>query len=511
MTDWPKVNRPKALINMASYVLAEGNSLSPQADAKQLLQKATDLDALGLATAGELDDETVEKFFGLVKQRCDGVPLQHILGSVGFRYVEVEVGPGVLVPRPETEIVVGWAIDALKAAIEDGVENPLVVDLGSGSGIIAKSIAKEIPSTRVVAVEISSEAVSYLDKNLADTSVEIVECDLSELPGLRPDLAGNCDLVISNPPYIPLSDIDSLPADVKADPEIALFSGEDGLDAIRALIPVAACLLKEGGKLVLEHGDEQREAVIELASAQKRFREVVDHRDLNHRPRFLTACRVRVENVKYDLAQQREKALAAAANAISQGRCVVLPTDTVYGIGADAFSASAVQSLLNAKHRSRDMPPPVLISAPQALSTLVSEIPAAAENLIRHYWPGALTVILPVSADLRMDLGHTNGTIAVRVPDNADARELLELTGPLAVSSANISGQPSATDADEALRQLADSVAVYLDGGPTPGPVPSTIVSFADNPGGKLIRLGAISAAELRKYAPNIEFPDEAQ
>lgn len=207
----------------------------------------------------------------------------------------------------------------------------------------------------------------------------------------------------------------------------------------------------------------------------------------------------------FDLSVQKEEALLAAAAAVQQGRCIVLPTDTVYGIGTDAFSASAVQLLLNAKHRGRDMPPPVLIADAETLPAMVESVPPAAKALVDHFWPGALTVILPVASQLRLDLGRTHGTIAVRVPDHQDARDLLRMTGPMAVSSANISGQASATTVEDAQRQLGDSVAVYLDGGSTPGPVPSTIVNFTNNPAGKLIRLGAISVAQLRRWAPELD------
>ncbi len=206
-----------------------------------------------------------------------------------------------------------------------------------------------------------------------------------------------------------------------------------------------------------------------------------------------------------NLMKCKEEALQRAKAAVQDGLCIVLPTDTVYGIGADAFSASAVQTLLNAKHRSRDMPPPVLIADADTLLAMVDSVPEAAQSLIDHFWPGALTVILPVASKLRLDLGRTHGTIAVRVPDHDDARELLRMTGPMAVSSANISGQDSATNVEDAQRQLGDSVAVYLDGGSTPGPVPSTIVNFTTDPEGKLIRLGAISVEQLRRWAPKLD------
>jgi tRNA threonylcarbamoyl adenosine modification protein (Sua5/YciO/YrdC/YwlC family) len=207
------------------------------------------------------------------------------------------------------------------------------------------------------------------------------------------------------------------------------------------------------------------------------------------------------------------EACEAARQAIKDGGCVVLPTDTVYGIGADAFSAEAVQRLLDAKKRGRDMPPPVLISEPALIRTLAVDVPETANALVDKHWPGALTVICRIQPSLRMDLGDTKGTIALRVPDHELARDVLRRTGPMAVSSANISGQPAALSCDEAIQQLGDSVSVYLDGGPLDGPVgaPSTIVDFTQNEDGEVLRRGAISVHTLREIAPNLrDRTDEA-
>jgi len=196
--------------------------------------------------------------------------------------------------------------------------------------------------------------------------------------------------------------------------------------------------------------------------------------------------------------------LKAAAEAVAGGRCIVLPTDTVYGIGADAFSAQAVQSLLDAKHRGRDMPPPVLMPDVAMLDSVAADIPEAALRLAEAFWPGALTLIL--RAALPLDLGDQTDTIAVRVPDHAGARALLRATGLLAVSSANVSGLPPATTVAEARGMLGDSVAVYLDGGPTPGDCPSTIVDLASDPaGGRVVRQGVIPLADLRAVWPGIQ------
>lgn len=200
---------------------------------------------------------------------------------------------------------------------------------------------------------------------------------------------------------------------------------------------------------------------------------------------------------RFDLASDAEAGFEAAAEALAAGGLVVLPTDTVYGIAADALTADAVQGLLDAKQRGRDMPPPVLIAEPAMLRALVTDVPAEVDALVNRFWPGALTLIMKAQPSLRMDLGRTQGTIAVRVPDQDDARALLRRTGPLAVSSANISGEPPATTIDEAISQLGNSVAVYLDAGPTAGQTASTIIDLASTKTGRIVRAGVLEHAVL--------------
>jgi L-threonylcarbamoyladenylate synthase len=199
-------------------------------------------------------------------------------------------------------------------------------------------------------------------------------------------------------------------------------------------------------------------------------------------------------------------ATEAARQAIEAGDCIVLPTDTVYGIGADAFSPEAVQRLLEAKNRGRDMPPPVLIGEASLIRALATDVPDSARELVARHWPGALTIICHIQPSLRMDLGDTDGTIALRVPDHELARDILRRTGPMAVSSANLSGQPAALTCDDAIDQLGDSVSVYLDGGTLGGGsgVPSTIVDFTRTDDGEVLRRGAISLAELRETLPDL-------
>jgi L-threonylcarbamoyladenylate synthase len=197
---------------------------------------------------------------------------------------------------------------------------------------------------------------------------------------------------------------------------------------------------------------------------------------------------------RYDCGDptDRKTGLREAASAVRRGELVVLPTDTVYGIGADAFDPDAVRRLLAAKGRGREMPPPVLVSAATTLDALAVGVPSYARALIKERWPGPLTLVCRQQPSLQWDLGDTRGTVAVRMPDHPVALDLLARTGPLAVSSANKSGMPAALDADSADLMLGDSVAVILDDGPTRGPEPSTIVDVTGSTG-RVLRLGAVA------------------
>jgi tRNA threonylcarbamoyl adenosine modification protein (Sua5/YciO/YrdC/YwlC family) len=194
--------------------------------------------------------------------------------------------------------------------------------------------------------------------------------------------------------------------------------------------------------------------------------------------------------------EEREAAVDAASLAIQRGELVVMPTDTVYGLAADAFDKDAVQELLDAKGRGRDMPPPVLVSAATTLDALAVRVPSWARALVEEFWPGALTLVCHGHASLQWDLGDTRGTVAVRMPDHPVALEILERTGPLAVSSANLTGQPAATEASQAEEMLGADVAVIVDSGTSPGGAASTIVDATRTPG-RVLRVGTISLERL--------------
>jgi L-threonylcarbamoyladenylate synthase len=208
-------------------------------------------------------------------------------------------------------------------------------------------------------------------------------------------------------------------------------------------------------------------------------------------------------SARFDCADPAQllQGIAEAEAALRRGELVVLPTDTVYGIAAEAFDPVAVDGLLKAKGRGRGMPPPVLVGTVRAAMALVMDLADTGKDLIDEFWPGGLTIVCRSSPTLVWDLGETKGTVAVRMPLHHVALDLLKKTGPLAVSSANVSGQPPATTADEAMAQLGNSVSVYLDAGPCPGDVPSTIVDLTGSVP-RLLRRGVISVERLQDVVP---------
>ncbi|HEY0400745.1 MAG TPA: peptide chain release factor N(5)-glutamine methyltransferase [Blastococcus sp.] len=274
----------------AARRLTDAGVDSPRVDAELLLAAALGVPRGRLLTLDDAGDDAAARFEALVEQRVDRVPLQHLTGRAPFRFLELAVGPGVFVPRPETEQLVGWALDRLA-----GSSAPVVVDLGSGSGAIALSLAHEFPAARVTAVERDPGAIEWTRHNATarvaagDPPVEVLSGDMTD-PGLLRELDGTVDLVVSNPPYVP--DGARVPREVADhDPPLALWGGPDGLDVVRGLLVTAARLLRPGGWLGIEHADQQGSALPALVRAHGAFDQVTDHPDLAGRPRFTTGRR----------------------------------------------------------------------------------------------------------------------------------------------------------------------------------------------------------------------------
>jgi len=200
--------------------------------------------------------------------------------------------------------------------------------------------------------------------------------------------------------------------------------------------------------------------------------------------------------------------IEAAAAAVQAGELVVLPTDTVYGLGVDAFSPDAVTTVLLAKGRGREMPPPVLVQSHRTVDGLATNIPAYARALIEAFWPGPLTVVLQSQSSLMWDLGETNGTVALRMPQDDVALRLLSEVGPMAVTSANISGQPPAKTVEDAEAQLRSAVSIYLDAGPRTGSLASTILDCTGE-APIILRAGAVSADQIQEILGDIELQSQ--
>lgn len=280
---------PAVVLAAASRTLTEAGTTSPAAEARTLLAHVLDVSPTQLLLASTVSEEARDRFAALVARRAAGEPVQHLTGVAHFRTVSLSVGPGVFVPRPETEVMTGWAVDRLREMVADGVAEPIVVDACTGSGAIAKAIAAEVPQARVHACELSEEAHDYAVRNLAASGVEVVRADLATAFA---DLAGTVDLVVSNPPYIPLTAWESVTAEVRDhDPALALWSGDDGLDAMRELAVAAARWLKPGGWVTAEHAEVQHESAPAVFLAGHDFDRVRDHHDLTGRYRFVTGRR----------------------------------------------------------------------------------------------------------------------------------------------------------------------------------------------------------------------------
>jgi len=276
----------RELLAAAAEQLRSAGVVSAEHDAAELLAHVLGTSRAQLALVEEVADGVVGRFDALLVRRAAREPLQHLTGVAYFRHVELEVGPGVFVPRPETELLAGWAIERAHEVAATG-QRPVVVDLCTGSGAIAKSIADEVPWVDLHAVELGEEAYAWAARNLGGTGVDLRQGDMATA---FDELRGSVDVVVCNPPYIPLEAWESVAVEARDhDPDLALFSGDDGLDAMRVLARRAAELLRPGGFVGAEHADEQGEAAPAVFAATGRWTDIRDHDDLAGRARYTTA------------------------------------------------------------------------------------------------------------------------------------------------------------------------------------------------------------------------------
>jgi release factor glutamine methyltransferase len=274
------------VLRLAATQVAAAGVASPRVDAEVLVAHVLGVARSRLLTAPDLSPDQLALLADLVRRRCDREPLQHLTGTAPFRHLELAVGPGVFVPRPETELLVEWGVRWLAAAAPD----PVVVDLCAGSGAIALAVVAEHPGGQVYAVERDPAALAWLRRNAAGRPVTVVAGDATDAATLS-DVDGQVDLVLCNPPYVPMGAADVLPPEVGHDPAVALFAGPDGLDVIGPLVSRVGGLLRPGGAFAVEHDEGQVVAVAELLHAAGCFTDVTGHTDLAGRARFTTTVR----------------------------------------------------------------------------------------------------------------------------------------------------------------------------------------------------------------------------
>lgn len=280
-------SQAERLLEDAARRLGEAGVDSPDVDAELLLSHVMGVPRGLLRSQARPHEMQKRTFLEMVEARARRVPLQHITGSAAFRYVDLEVGPGVFVPRPETEVLAGWAIERAQRVAEDQGAPAVVVDLCTGSGAIALSLVHEVPGAQVHAVELDQGAFAWAERNLLGTGVDL---RLGDAFDAFDDLDATVDVVVCNPPYIPLEAWESVAPEARDhDPALALWSGDDGLDAMRALERAAWRLLRPGGVVGAEHADAQGETAPGVFGS--RWHAVTDHPDLAGRPRFVTAVR----------------------------------------------------------------------------------------------------------------------------------------------------------------------------------------------------------------------------
>ncbi|GEM34468.1 release factor glutamine methyltransferase [Nocardia neocaledoniensis NBRC 108232] len=284
--------RLRPLIVAAAERLATAGVASPLPDAENLAAHVLGVDRMRLALHPMVEPDEAARFTALVEQRSARIPLQHLTGTAAMGEIELAVGPGVFVPRPETELLFAWALAWLETLPHD--HDPVVVDLCAGTGALALAIAHARPDARVHAVELDPDALTWTRRNAddriadGDTPITLHAADVTD-PALLSELSGRVDLVVSNPPYIPDGAVLD-PEVADHDPHRALFGGPDGLDVIRAMVPTIARLLRPGGATAIEHDDTNGGGVAALLAGAG-FADIVEHPDLAGKPRFVVAAR----------------------------------------------------------------------------------------------------------------------------------------------------------------------------------------------------------------------------
>jgi len=462
-----------------------------------------------------------------VVRRGRGEPLQYVTGEMPFRHIVLRCEPEVLIPRPETEVLVDAALEGVDAARAAG-HAAQVLEVGSGTGCISCSVASERPGTHVTATDLSPAAVSLTQRNRDSLglgrAVDVIRCDLAS--GVDEALMGTFDVLVSNPPYIPSAVVPTLPGEVRGfEPGLALDGGGDGLDVFRRILDLAPRALRPGGMLACELFETNVGMAADLCRAQGGWSAVEVREDLTHRPRILVAVRggdlaqggtlVEPDKVlSVDQDQPSPVLVRDVAKLLLEGGVVVMPTDSVYGIGCAATPGNpGLGRIFDIKRRDRSQTLPWLVADARDLLMYGVEVPDWAFALAQAFWPGALTLVVKASPLVPADYlrpaedapaaseASPAPTIALRCPDSKLVRDLArELGVPLAVTSANTHGSASATTGSAVEDRLVHMSDLTLDAGPAPIAVASTIVDCTGAEP-QILREGALSTQAIMRAA----------
>ena len=452
-----------------------------------------------LALSGDGPPQTnVVAVDAMVVRRLAGEPIQYVLGSWAFRTLDLFVDRRVLIPRPETEIVAGLALDEVDRRRAEHGGRVLVADLGTGSGAIGLAVAAERDWTEVWLTDASADALAVARANLAGlgpaaTRVTVAEGDWFD--ALPEDARGGLDVIVSNPPYIGAGEV--LPAAVADwEPSSALVAGPDGTEDLEHLLVEARDWLAPGGALALELGPNQAAAMVDLAR-RVGYDDVSVHLDLaGHERAVVVRTPTRAgSQAAADRKGSASGSMAEAADVLRQGGAVVVPTDTVYGLAVRADLPGAAGRLAACKGRAAEQPIAVLVDS-VAQAEEVAIVPAWARVLVDRWWPGPLTLVLRRRPGVDWDLGQPAATLGVRVPAHGGLRALAAAVGPLATTSANGHGLPTPPTAAAAAGALDRGPDLVVDGGRCEGAASTVVDATGDVP--LVLRAGPIIEAELR-------------
>lgn len=490
-----------AVLEAAHKYLGEKKLPDPRLEAELLLAHSLELSRFDLYMQYHrpLNEDERAVFRNILKERATGRPLQHLTGSQAFRRLNLAMAPGVFIPRPETELLVETVLSWLPAFHAPAH----VLELGCGSGAICVSLAVESPASKIDACDISPEALELSAANArAHNAQDRIKFFLSDLFSAVP--AGRrYHAIVANPPYIPSADIESLATEVRDhEPRAALDGGDSGLDFYRRIAESAPDYLAPGGRLAFEVGIGQAEAVAALLENAGFARPEI-HKDYARVDRIVTG-RLAEDARPGDSLKAVPAVVPDAVSILKSGGVAVVPTDTVYGLACRFEDDAALDRIFDIKGRPEHKGLIAMIADAGDAELLCEKIPPGAAALMDAFWPGPLTLVLEARQNLHTK-ALVSGKIGVRLPDHDLLRALIRAVGgPLAVTSANLSGSPSPTGIERCREELGAKVDLLIDDGPSPLGVESTVVD-ATGRAPKVLRAGAVPESAIIEKWREIE------